>query len=842
MDDNNEILQMYFMREEVEERNNGEGSSRAIETTPISTESIQRRKTSREKSSYKQQYNKKTIEMKHKSPDIVISTDDLRAIPRRGKIVRSVKEHEAKNRQVGKKCIHCGETGHLANDCSTLLMKECHRCGSTEHEIKDCLTGMECDRCGETGHLAKNCYLSLVMTCHLCDSTEHEIKDCPDRKKCGRCGETGHLAKYCSIPSVKTCHRCGTEHEIKYCPDRKKCSRCGETGHLAKYCTIPSLRACHRCGSTEHEIKDCPDKKKCNRCGETGHLVKNCSIPSIKTCHRCGSTEHEIKDCPDGKKCNRCGETGHLVKNCSIPFVKTCHRCGSTEHEIKDCPDGKKCNRCGETGHLAKNCSIPFVKICHRCGSTEHEIKDCPDRKKCGRCGETGHLAKDCSIPSVKTCHRCGSTEHEIKDCPDRKKCNRCGETGHLAKDCSTPSVKKCHRCGSTEHEVKDCLVGKTCHRCKADGHLIKDCPIGETRDGRSITTSTDVSTSSIKQTQKMAEYRADLQSSEAECASCLDTKTVYKLPCEHHFCEECLRRLLISATTDESLLPVRCCDKILGMKYAKAMLRPNELRDLGRKIYELRTLNKIYCPKPSCSRFIEVNGDEQEVTCSACKIKICMKCKKEAHTEEDCPYDPDVIQMKLIAEESGWQKCGRCKRFVELTIGCNHITCICSYQFCYLCGTEWKKCNCPQWNEHRLTHEAPVRTQVAEQNLRDQRNLRNRCQHNWVNFRMGHAEPCGNCSWNMVWYAYECDRCLWRVCSRCRLNRIRTPAVMTTNHRYAINTHNQRTLEEIDNVIRTWRPPAHDVFAQPQRRQTAPVRQQERVEEGRREAGCNIL
>ena len=38
---------------------------------------------------------------------------------------------------------------------------------------------------------------------------------------------------------------------------------------------------------------------------------------------------------------------------------------------------------------------------------------------------------------------------------------------------------------------------------------------------------------------------------------------------------------------------------------------------------------------------------------------------------------------------------CGKCGAWIEKMKGCNHITCKCSNEFCYLCGLKWKTCKC---------------------------------------------------------------------------------------------------------------------------------------------------
>ncbi|KAK8078008.1 hypothetical protein PG996_004178 [Apiospora saccharicola] len=57
-----------------------------------------------------------------------------------------------------------------------------------------------------------------------------------------------------------------------------------------------------------------------------------------------------------------------------------------------------------------------------------------------------------------------------------------------------------------------------------------------------------------------------------------------------------------------------------------------------------------------------------------------------------------EAIALRAFARQQGWAECGRCGRIIDRIEGCNHITCPCSYEFCYACGSEWRVCPCRQW------------------------------------------------------------------------------------------------------------------------------------------------
>ena len=89
---------------------------------------------------------------------------------------------------------------------------------------------------------------------------------------------------------------------------------------------------------------------------------------------------------------------------------------------------------------------------------------------------------------------------------------------------------------------------------------------------------------------------------------------------------------------------------------------------------------------------------------CTACDMKVCVTCSGKFHPKEkECPNDPSLLELKELASKEGWQRCYQCKAMVELRAGCNHMTCRCGAQFCMLCGTRWRECNCVMFNDEYI-------------------------------------------------------------------------------------------------------------------------------------------
>ncbi|KAF2806990.1 uncharacterized protein BDZ99DRAFT_354860, partial [Mytilinidion resinicola] len=174
--------------------------------------------------------------------------------------------------------------------------------------------------------------------------------------------------------------------------------------------------------------------------------------------------------------------------------------------------------------------------------------------------------------------------------------------------------------------------------------------------------------------------------------------------PVPHNYCRECLLEWFNKALEDTIVFPPKCCRNPIPLDLCKHVFPYDLIERIEEKEVELSTPNPTYCAHSTCGRFIRPDYHRNDLArCPHCSQETCTLCKAPAHRGL-CPDDPATKALMDTASEKKWQRCFNCKEMVELNTGCYHMTCRCKAEFCYLCGKKWHTCECPLWEEERLT------------------------------------------------------------------------------------------------------------------------------------------
>ncbi|EEQ85426.2 hypothetical protein RJZ56_006493 [Blastomyces dermatitidis] len=219
------------------------------------------------------------------------------------------------------------------------------------------------------------------------------------------------------------------------------------------------------------------------------------------------------------------------------------------------------------------------------------------------------------------------------------------------------------------------------------------------------------------------------------ECSSCFDDildKNLITLNCQHKYCLGCFLQLVNTAMATERLFPPKCCLEEIPQRIILDNLDHTRRDAYKLKVqeYALAEPNRVYCPEPSCAKWIPPNKLKKgkkptQKSCPYCRVEICTLCRGLTHANlNDCPQDHGLEATLEEAENRGWRRCYNCHSLVELTAGCRHITCKCGSEFCYTCGARWRTCECTEDDQRRrqgdietrrLERDRQMQTEAAE-------------------------------------------------------------------------------------------------------------------------------
>ncbi|PKS07896.1 hypothetical protein jhhlp_006504 [Lomentospora prolificans] len=217
------------------------------------------------------------------------------------------------------------------------------------------------------------------------------------------------------------------------------------------------------------------------------------------------------------------------------------------------------------------------------------------------------------------------------------------------------------------------------------------------------------------------------------ECISCFEDyrpNEMIKAPC-HSYCRDCFTRLISTALQNEQQWPPKCCLNEIPFQTIYQYIQSDLRTTFETRALEWKTPvgERIYCSTPECAVWIppnQVNGGTSTARCPA-GHETCSFCRGPAHAGADCPQDWDLQRTNELAEEEGWKRCAQCHALVEHREACQHMTCRCGYQFCYVCVRQWRTCSCTvqQLNalkaeaarrrEERLAREAEEQTELQD-------------------------------------------------------------------------------------------------------------------------------
>nr|XP_025884799.1 probable E3 ubiquitin-protein ligase RNF217 [Solanum lycopersicum] len=168
---------------------------------------------------------------------------------------------------------------------------------------------------------------------------------------------------------------------------------------------------------------------------------------------------------------------------------------------------------------------------------------------------------------------------------------------------------------------------------------------------------------------------------------------------CVHPFCIDCITTY-ISVKLVDNIVEIPCpfpnCNHFLDPIGCRNLMDSDLFDKWSEKLceYSVLGLTRCYCPYQNCSALIldECGGVATLSKCPNCKRLFCFRCKLPWHAGFQCEEsgalrDENDFTFGMLAEREKWQRCPKCRSFVQLSEGCRYITCRCQANFCYKCG-----------------------------------------------------------------------------------------------------------------------------------------------------------
>ncbi|KAK1758198.1 hypothetical protein QBC47DRAFT_134021 [Echria macrotheca] len=180
-------------------------------------------------------------------------------------------------------------------------------------------------------------------------------------------------------------------------------------------------------------------------------------------------------------------------------------------------------------------------------------------------------------------------------------------------------------------------------------------------------------------------------------CCESIEVSRIIWLDCGHGHCDECLREYVRFSVRQLFFRPAQCCRKDIrpGLLRHVLLNSSDEMIAYRKLLDEFQAPDRVYCANAKCGAFIpRALWHGKKASCRVCRVNTCINCNGRFHfTACKEPVYRNIYADKAfqkLRKMMGWQRCPRCRRVIEKNQGCNHMSCVCGCEFCYLCGRDY--------------------------------------------------------------------------------------------------------------------------------------------------------
>lgn len=104
-----------------------------------------------------------------------------------------------------------------------------------------------------------------------------------------------------------------------------------------------------------------------------------------------------------------------------------------------------------------------------------------------------------------------------------------------------------------------------------------------------------------------------------------------------------------------------------------------------------MRDKLSMICSNLKCQEWIKAEkASQKDLKCMKCKQVSCFNCKQPIHKGKACEKDMTVDEFIDGLGKKDYKKCPKCNYKIFKDGGCNHMTCKCGYEWCWLCSQKY--------------------------------------------------------------------------------------------------------------------------------------------------------
>lgn len=210
------------------------------------------------------------------------------------------------------------------------------------------------------------------------------------------------------------------------------------------------------------------------------------------------------------------------------------------------------------------------------------------------------------------------------------------------------------------------------------------------------------------------AEQSENQNNKERECGICAGDEDFITLSCGHEYCVACITNVITTAHNDLNAPNIDDQRKVRPLCPTIDCRRPMTDQDIVNVMGNNEMMNSIrrqlhpiwcqqnglrHCPTPNCNHQYMAQGT-RVVTCPDCQHQYCGSCselhdpaltcndarvqREREGTRQRLKNEEDETQR--LFERNNVKQCPRCNVNIYRTVGCDHMTCRCGHEFCWIC------------------------------------------------------------------------------------------------------------------------------------------------------------